>query len=243
MFKISLLPDSYRRHLEGKKRINLISKVALVVLVCLFIVYGGVMIKNQILKSKLSKIQRANSQLEAEFPALQEYQLIYDDLVSAQKIIESVLPKESEAVSFLTTVSNITPDYVQVTQIDLEDWFTSGICTLTCTVQDYQDYRDYVSLFETEEMQKVVKNIETTGITRTVNTEGDKTVTFTLALSLSNALEIPTVAPNYVTVTDDKGNAVTNDSGQVQTTDTANTTTQAASGADSSESTTKAKEG
>lgn len=231
MFKISLLPDSYRRHLEGRKRIDLISKIALVILVCLFIVYSGVMIKDQILKSKLSKIQSRNSQLEAEFPALQEYQLIYDDLVSAQKIIESVLPKDSEAVSFLTTVSNITPDYVQITQIDLEDWFTAGICTLTCTVQDYQDYRDYVSLFETEEMKEVVKNIETTGITRTVSADGqEKTVTFTLALSLSNALEIPTLPPKYETVTDDKGKAVTNDAGEVQTTDVANTTTQATSG-------------
>ena len=100
MFKVSLLPDGYRRHLEGRKKVDLVSKVALVVLVCLFIVYGGVTIKGQILKSKLSKIQQKNSQLEAEFPALQEYQLIYDNLLSAQKMIESILPKESEAVDF-----------------------------------------------------------------------------------------------------------------------------------------------
>ena len=104
MFKVSLLPDGYRRHLEGRKKVDLVSKVALVVLVCLFIVYGGVTIKGQILKSKLSKIQQKNSQLEAEFPALQEYQLIYDNLLSAQKMIESILPKESEAVDFFTKV-------------------------------------------------------------------------------------------------------------------------------------------
>lgn len=246
MFKVSLLPDSYRRHLEGKKKIDLISKVALVVLVCLFIVYGGVMIKQQILKSRLSSIESKNHELENEFPALQEYQLIYDDLVSAQKMIESILPKDSEAVDFITTVSNVTPDYVQITQIDLEDWFSKGICTLTCTVQDYQDYKDYVELFKTEEMQKTVKRVETTGITRTVNAEGDeKSVTFTLALSLSNALEVSTVAPKYETVTDDKGEAVTNDSGEVQTTDVANTTTAAAESQDGSETTatTAAEEG
>lgn len=225
MFKVSLLPDGYRRHLEGRKKVDLVSKVALVVLVCLFIVYGGVTIKGQILKSKLSKIQQKNSQLEAEFPALQEYQLIYDDLVSAQKMIESILPKESEAVDFFTKISNITPDYVQITQIDLEDWFSSGVCTLTCTVQDYQDYKDYVDLFTTEEMQEVVKKVETTGITRTVSADGEiKSVTFTMALSLSNALEIPTVPPQYVTVTNESGEAVTDGEGEVATTDIANTT-------------------
>lgn len=238
MFKVSLLPDSYRHHLEGKKKVDLVSKVALVVLVCLFIVYGGVTVKGQVLKSKLSKITSANSQLEAEFPALQEYQYIYDSLVSAQKMIESVLPKDSEAVNFFTTVSSITPDYVQITQIDLEDWFTSGICTLTCTVQDYQDYKDYIELFKTEEMQEVVKNIETTGITRTISADGEtKTVNFTLALSLSNALEIPTNPPEYVTVTEDGGKVVTNESGEAQTTDVANTT--AAAAEDTTEGTTK----
>ncbi len=236
MFKVSLLPDSYRRHLEGKKKVDLISKVALVVLVCLFIVYGGILIKHQLLKSKLSNIVEKNRQLEDEFPALQEYQLIYDDLVSAQKMIQSILPKDSEAVNFVTTVSNITPDYVQITQIDLEDWFSKGICTLNCTVQDYQDYKDYVELFKTEEMQKTVKQVETVGITRTVSADGDeKSVTFTLALSLSNALEVTTVAPKYETVTDDNGEAVTDDNGEVQTTDVANTTAAATDAATESE--------
>lgn len=243
MFKVSLLPDSYRHHLEGRKKIELVSKVALVVLVCLFIVYGGIMIKKQILKSKLSDIRAKNQQLEAEFPALQEYQLIYNDLVSAQKIIQSILPKDSEAVEFISTVSGVTPDYVQITQIDLEDWFSKGICTLTCTVQDYQDYKDYVELFKTEEMQETVKLVETTGITRTVSADGqEKSVTFTLALSLSNALEVPTVPPKYETVTDDNGKAVTDDAGEVQTTDIANTTAAAAAD-DGSETTTGAQEG
>lgn len=232
MFKVSLLPDGYRHHLEGRKKVDLISKVALVVLVCLFIVYGGVMVKGQILNSKLKKIQSKNSQLEAEFPALQEYQVIYDDLMAAQKMIESILPKDSEAVDFFTKVSNITPDYVEITQIDLEDWFTSGVCTLNCTVQDYQDYKDYVEMFKTEEMQEVVKQVETTGITRTVSADGSvKSVSFTLALSLSNALEIPTMPPQYVTVTNESGEAVTDSAGEVATTDIANTTAPAADGA------------
>ncbi len=217
MFKVSLLPDSYRHRLESRKKIEIISKVAIVVFVCLFIVYGGVAVKGQILKSKLNTLQKKNSAIQSEFPALREYQDIYNELVQVREMIESVTPQDPEAVEFFTTVSNITPDYVQITQINLENWFTGGICVLTCTVQDYQDYRDYVELFKTEEMQKFIKLVETTSITRT-SAEDGKSVTFTLALSMSNAVEVETAAPVYETVTDKKGEAVTNDDGQVQTT-------------------------
>ena len=235
MFKVSLLPDSYRRRLESRKKIDLISKVALVILVCLFIVYGGVAVKGQILKSKLKTIQNKNTAIESEFPALQEYQNIYNELGTVRKMIESITPQDPEAVEFFTTILNQTPDYVQITQIDLENWFKQGICTLTCTVQDYQDYRDYVELFKTEEMQKFVKTVETTSITRTSGDDG-KSVTFTLVLSMSNAVEVSTGAPVYETVTDKKGEAVTNDSGEVQTTQV--TTTAAAESTTASETTT-----
>ena len=206
MFKVSLLPDSYRRRLESRKKIDLISKIALVILVCLFIVYGGVAVKGQILKSKLKTIQRKNSAIESEFPALQEYQNIYNELGEVRKMIESITPQDPDAVEFFTTISNQTPDYVQITQINLENWFKEGICTLTCTVQDNQDYKDYVDLFKTEEMQKIV--------------------TFTLVLSMSNGVNVTAGAPVYETVTDKKGEAVTNESGEVQTTQV--TTTAAA---------------
>lgn len=237
MFKVSLLPDSYRRRLESRKKIDLISKVSLVILVCLFIIYGGVAVKGQILKSKLDKIEAQNRTLEAEFPALQEYQKIYNDLISAKKMVESISPQDPEAVEFFTLVSNQTPDYVQITQVDIENWFTAGICTLSCTVQDYSDVQDYINLFKTEEMQKTVKLVQLTSITRTVNADGSKSVSFTLALSMSNAIVVPTAAPQYETVTDSKGAAVTNSDGAVATTIV--TTTASSDSTTGTETTTK----
>ncbi len=217
MFKVSLLPDSYRHRLESRKKIDLISKVALIVLVCLFIVYGGVAIKGQILKSKLENLEKKNAALVNEFPALQEYQNIYNNLIQVRKMIESVSPQDPEAVEFFTLVSNVTPDYIQVTEINLENWFTAGICTISCTAQDYKDVQDYKSLFQTEEMQQFVKLVEITSIQRTVDSDNNKSVKFTLALSMSNALVVPTEAPQYVTVTDKDGEAVTDDEGKVET--------------------------
>lgn len=217
MFKVSLLPDSYRHRLESRKKIDLVSKVALIVLVCLFIVYGGVAIKGQILKSKLETLEKKNDALVNEFPALQEYQNIYNNLIQARKMIESISPQDPEAVEFFTLVSNETPDYIQITEINLENWFTAGICTISCMAQDYQDVRDYKALFETEEMQEFVKLVEITSIQRTVDADNNKSVKFTLALSMSNALVVPTEAPQYVTVTDKNGEAVTDDEGKVET--------------------------
>lgn len=217
MFKVSLLPDSYRHRLESRKKIDLVSKVALIVLVCLFIVYGGVAIKGQILKSKLENLEKKNDALVNEFPALQEYQNIYNNLIQARKMIESISPQDPEAVEFFTLVSNETPDYIQITEINLENWFTAGICTISCTAQDYQDVQDYKALFQTEEMQEFVKLVEITSIQRTVDADNNKSVKFTLALSMSNALVVPTEAPQYVTVTDKNGEAVTDDEGKVET--------------------------
>ena len=207
----------------------MVSKFALVILVCLFIVYGGFAIKNAVLSSKLKKLERENKRLEDEFPALQEYQGIYDSLMSSRQMISSITPSDGESIDFFTTVANKTPDYVQINEIDIEEWFTNGVCTLNCTVQDYQDMKDYEALFQTEEMQKIVKQVELTNIQRQGNSFNDKSVNFVLVLSTSNAVAPDTQAPVYVTVTNENGEAVTNENGEVATTDTANTTAAASS--------------
>ncbi len=218
MFKVSLLPASYRKRLEEQQKKNMLAKVALIVLLCLLIVLGGVFVKGQILNSKLKKLEQQNEQLRQQFPALQQYQTIFNDLQAAKQMVESVSPQDPEAVEFLTIVANQTPDYIQISEINLENWFTAGVCTLTCTCMDYSDLNDYKALFETEEMQKTVKLVQLTSVTRKVDEEGNKAITFTLALSMSNAVEVPTEAPKVEVVTNKKGEAVTNEEGETETT-------------------------
>lgn len=198
MFKVSLLPESYRRHIEGKKKKDIISKIALVVLVCLFITYGGITIKGQILNSKLQKLQSKNSELQMQFPALQKYQTIFNDLQSAQRMIESISPDDPDAVAFFAQISTMTPDYVSLTKIDIANWFTEGVCTLTCTVQDYSDVEDYKALFETEEMKKIIKGVQLNGIQRSIDSEGGRTVNFTLVLTMSTSAKTNPQAPQIV---------------------------------------------
>lgn len=217
VLKVSLLPAAYRKRLEEKKKKDLLARIALVVLLCLAIVYAGIFAQGQIMNAKLKKLERQNAELKQQFPALQQYQTIFNDLQSAKRMVESVSPQDPEAVEFLALIANHTPDYIQVQEINLENWFTAGVCTLTCTCLDYSDVNDFKASFETEEMQKTVKLVQLTSITRQVTENGSKAINFTLALSMSNAVEVPTEAPKFEVVTDKKGEAVTNDSGETQT--------------------------
>ena len=243
MFKVSLLPDFYRRRLQSRKKIEIISEIALVILICLFIVYAGVAIKNQIMQSKLKKLQRKNTELEARFPELQEYQMIYDDLQAARNIVKSITPKDMDAVEFFNKISKVTNEtpYVQIKEVDIENWFEDGVCNLTCICQDYSDLKDYKALFETEEMKEIVKLVEVTSIERKVMEDGSRSVEFVLTLSINSSANVEVQDPVYVEVTDDKGETVTNDDGEVQTTDIANSTP-ADSSAEGAETTTAAEE-
>ncbi|MGN0571603.1 MAG: PilN domain-containing protein [Candidatus Fimenecus sp.] len=218
MFRVSLLPAAYRKRLEEKKKKDLLARIALIVLLCLAIVYAGIFVQGQVLNSKLKKLERENAELQQQFPALQQYQTIFNDLQSAKQMVESVSPQDPEAVEFLTLIANNTPDYIQVQEINLENWFTAGVCTLTCTCLDYSDVNDFKASFETEEMQETVKLVQLTSITRQVTEDGKKAINFTLALSMSNAVQVPTEAPKYEVVTDKKGEAVTNNEGETETT-------------------------
>lgn len=236
VLKVSLLPAAYRKRLEEKKKKDLLARVALVVLLCLAIVNVGIFAQGQIMNAKLKKLERQNAELKQQFPALQQYQTIFNDLQSAKRMVESVSPQNPEAVEFLALIANNTPDYIQVKEINLENWFTAGVCTLTCTCLDYSDVNDFKASFETEEMQETVKLVQLTSITRQVTEDGNKTINFTLALSMSNAVQVPTEAPKFEVVTDKKGEAVTNDSGETQT---AVVTQSADASGSSAESTTK----
>ena len=60
-----------------------------------------------------------------------------------------------------------------------------------------------------------------------------------LALSMSNAVQVPTEAPKYEVVTDKEGEAVTNKEGETETTMVTQAATTAANGSTTAESTTK----
>ena len=113
VFKVSLLPASYRKLLEGKKKKDLILKVAVIVLVCMLIIYSGFAVRLFILKAQLKEVQKSNGIITAEISELEQYKAIYDNLVTSQQRVDQILPKSPSAVKFLSLVQANRPDYAE----------------------------------------------------------------------------------------------------------------------------------
>lgn len=130
MFKVSLLPASYKKYLEGKKKKDLVLKVALLILMCMLIIYAGFMIRSLILKGQYRSIQKKDSVISAQINDLQQYKSTYDGLVLAQERVEAVKSRDPSAVKFMTTIKEQQPAYIEITSIALSDWSNSAICAI-----------------------------------------------------------------------------------------------------------------
>lgn len=185
MFKVSLLPASYKKYMQGKSLKDMFSKVALLVMVCLLIIYGGIEIKYMLVKRQLNEIKQANSQLAQQFPALEQYQAIYNNLKANETIYNGIKPKSISATEFVTKVNNSMPSYVHITEISLADWFTAGICNVKCVSSSFEDVVDCKEMFA---KQDYISSAVTTEIVKTYNTDNTVAVTFTLSLAANGTL-------------------------------------------------------
>ena len=98
MFKVSLLPASYRKLLDGKKKKDIILKIALIVLFCMLVIYFGLFVRTLILKGQIKDINKQNSIITAEINELQQYKVIYDDLILSQNRLETIKSKNPSAL-------------------------------------------------------------------------------------------------------------------------------------------------
>lgn len=130
MFKISLLPATYRKYLEGKKKKDLILKIALVVLVCMLIVYSGFAIRLLILQSQYKTVVSEKAKIDAEINQLLPYKTAFQTYQSDLSKYNSAKPKDPTALKFLTIIKNNRPDYIKITSVALNDWSESAICAI-----------------------------------------------------------------------------------------------------------------
>lgn len=130
MFKISLLPASYRKYLEGKKKKDLILKIALVVLVCMLIIYSGFAIRLLLLQNQYKTVVREKAKIDAEINQLLPYKVAFQTYQSDLEKYNAAKPKDPTALKFLTIIKNNRPDYVKITSVALTDWSGSAICAI-----------------------------------------------------------------------------------------------------------------
>ena len=237
MFKVSLLPASYRKYLEGKKKKDLILKVALIVLVCMLVIYSGFAARLLILQSQLKKVQRANSDVVVEINELQQYKGFYDSLVLAQERVNTVQSRQPGAVKFLSVVQAQRPEYVKINAIGLTDWSGAAICAIEGELPSAQSIGaaitqldDYADSFKTNEAYGgAVKEIKVINDmpSKEEGTDGTVTYTFKLYVSLSGQINV-----------DESGSLVTTTTTTESTTES---TTAAADGETTSASSTAAE--
>lgn len=215
MFRVSLLPPQYRKQLEGKKKRRIVVRMFIILLICLAVVASGIWASNLILNKKLDKIEAKDRLLSEQTPALQKFQNLYNHLEQYENLIKSISPGDPDAVKFLTMLSKMKPDFVQIETIEMANWQTNGTCTLKCIVQNYEDVESFKKTFQTDELKKIIPSVQITDIARNVNAKDNTaTVSFTATLSVTGIRAPGSVIPvfNVETgepLTDAKGKAVT----------------------------------
>ncbi len=235
MFKVSLLPESYRKYRQGKATKDIVSKVALLILICLFIVYAGFVVKNILVKRQLAKVNKANSELVAQFPALEQYQTIYDNMKKNEDIYQSIKSKGISSTEFVTKLINDMPSYVHVNNITLGDWFTAGVCDIDCVCSSFEDVFDCKKVFENKDY---VSSVVTNEIVKQYNADGTETVTFKLALATIGELSSDGKAEVISETTTETTTAAAGEADNAASTEA---TTEATTAATTAESTTAAE--
>lgn len=139
MFKISLLPESYRKYLEGKKKKDLILRVAVIVLLCMLIVYGGFAARLLILNSQYKELGREKAKIDAEINQLLPYKNAYQTYQADLAKYNAVKPTSPTALDFLNVIKNNRPDYIKITAVALTDWSGSAICAIEGELSVAQD--------------------------------------------------------------------------------------------------------
>lgn len=148
MLKVNLLPASYKRFLEGKKKKDLILKIALVVLLCMLIIDVGFAIKSLILGSQYNEVRRANAQVQGEIEKYRKYKTAYDTYQADVDRLNSVLGRDPVALDFLITVKDNRPDYIKINKVSLYDWSNTAVCRIEGELPAAQNYVDALTQLE-----------------------------------------------------------------------------------------------
>lgn len=209
MFKVSLLPESYRKQLIGKKNKDMVIYVALVVLVCMLIVYAGFAVKLLILKGQLKDVNKQNNNIQAKINELSPYVNNYNDLAIAEANIENIKPADITALEMVNIIQNITPDYIQLTALYAPNWQRSQVIviegdfaaanTLGTSSKMLNSYT--AILRESSELKDKIVDLKVTGdapLNSQDSSTGEVKYSFRIIISLKGAI---TVDPQTGTLT------------------------------------------
>ena len=174
-------------------------KVAVLILLCMLIIYAGFAVRMFMLQSQLKKIEAQNSAVTSQIGELQQYKTMYDNLAIAKERIDSIMPKSPSAVKFYSLVRANRPQYVQIKNIALTDWQGSAVCAIEGELPSAQTLRQAIEQAEAykqdflsnEAYNGVVKEVKIVNDMPEVESDGEfTTYKFQMFVSLSGTINI-----------------------------------------------------
>lgn len=212
MFKVSLLPESYRKQLIGKKNKEIIISVALIVLLCMLIIYAGLAMRLLILKNHGREISKRNAQIMERINELSPYVEDYNALAIAEANFENIKPVDITALEMVNVIQKITPDYIQITALYAPEWQRNQVCviegnlsaanTLGSAVTMLEEYRKIIA--ENPEIKDAIREIKVVNDEPLVEVDsatGTRSYSFRIIVSLSGIINIDQQTGTLMTTT------------------------------------------
>lgn len=196
MYKVSLLPAAYRKYLDGRKKKDMITKAALVVLITLFVIYLALTVALQIQQRKLNKLTAENNEIKIQFSELQQYEELAGRVTAYKNIINSVTPPSPEAQTLLTALGNIETSVISLDSISMEDWFGARNCTLTGSCALISDLEEYINQIKATENVVGVSMQSEPSVT-----DGKISYDFIIVISVKGAVTTTTTVAATTTTT------------------------------------------
>ena len=143
-YKVSLLPESYKKQLNGKKKAEQIKSAALFVLVILFVLFILVFVSKLISEKKLDEAKRLDNEYQQKVEALAKYRDINAELQAKVKLIDDIKVKEPMLYNFVVDLGNIEHPGVSVKEIVCDDWKFTRQCVVSGSVDTREEFLAYV---------------------------------------------------------------------------------------------------
>ncbi len=139
-YRVSLLPEQNKKHINSKKKLEKIKLYSLVVLVILALFTFVVMFTSLYANRKLDEAKKLDSECAQEVAELEQFREINADLQNKVQLIESIQVDEPQLVNFIAKLSNLKHPGISIDTIECTDWKVTRNCVLVGTCDTRAQY-------------------------------------------------------------------------------------------------------
>lgn len=155
-YRVSLLPESVRKRLDGRKKLERIQIFSLVILVILALFLIVVSFTRMYAINKLEEVQALDYEYAQKVAELEQFREINANLQQKVQLIEDIQVEEPQLVNFLAKISNLKAPGVSIENIECTDWKTTRNCVLSGTCDNREQYLAFEkTLSEMEDISAV----------------------------------------------------------------------------------------